>query len=730
MNDYQKEFMVKIGINKALFEKRLELNLSKKEAAKLLGVSPFTLTIIERGYVKVSKRDQATFILHYDLPHDFFDDNYQYPIIIDEKLYEPVNTNTLFDKLGKSKKTKIISGIVAFIFAVMCGLGIAYAPKVNGSTPSLFSENVKAVQSYVVNNGKEGIGLPDSSDFACLIPDKTYYIEKSYEVDPIKEYFAINFFLNQSHLPFAWTTGKYSFTYEEVSYSLKYQSRFIGNNSSRTHLLITNTDHLISYNYGAVTCDTSFNQNTGEINYKFISVMKTRQGKGNESISSGTEYELLTGIFKATYSMFNSDIEEVFDENIPLAVTYNTFAREMNEGTTTYFSKMSTAFTLTIVGLIISILSLGVLVLSFLFKNNAEKKIEKFVSALEEQEAIPVTTEPIEKEGKKELKKNSWFNLYVPEFGVRALSLILLFASSIATYVVFNNAVTLNVIGIVDSLGTKALVANLSVLAVMLLYFVKLDIYQNKKSAFATNMFLFILGLLYYGALLIVYYALAGLNDTIETITNALFGLLPGNIVWAVLVFNLIIIFMFAPVKEKNKNKKHAELKARLLTLLPFSYLVASCVISAGLASGWKMPYAVSSLFFYKAPMITVFAIVYCVGVFIYRKRTKRVYGDVNGLIYQNGNKYNLLRNVIAASTIAVIGIFDLLCMIYWPKNPMGFGSNWLMLFAIPFVIFYHPHIGKRNGLWDTIFLILYGLAYVIGIVLIVFAVINTLIKL
>lgn len=722
--------MVQIGLNKALFEKRLELNLSRKEAAKLLGISKFKLTLLERGYLKISKKNEARFISAYGLDEYYFVDYYKYPIIIDEKLYEPINPTTFFDKLGSSKKAKIISIALAIGFIVMCAIGVSSSPKVNGSTPSFYSEEVKTLQKYVISEGKEGITIPEESDFSCLIPDRYFYIKEKIAEDDLKEEFTINFFKKTDNLPYAWTTGMYKVKVDSGTYKLKFQSRFLGNNTARVHFILNDYFLIIPYPLSYITCDISFDENLTITNYNFISVLKANQGGGNVTINPGDEgYEEYTTLFKTYFEIYVTDLGYFFDTCIPLSISLSTFMSDMNIGNTIYFSNLSLAFGLTISGFIFSILALGVFVLSLMFKDNAEKRAAKFAYAKEEQDAIPVKTEPCEVD-KKELPRNKWIDMVIPEFGVRVLSLLLLFASSIGTYMVFANAITINITGTIQSIGTNALVTSLSVLAVMLLYFVKLDIYQNKKSAFATNIFLFILGLLYYLALLLVYYGLVGLNDTIGTITDALFNLLPGNIVWAVLVFNLIIIFMFAPLKESQKNKPHAELKARLLTLIPFSYLVASCIISIGLGNGWKMPYAVSSLFFYKAPMITVFAIVYCIGVFIYRRVAKKKYGEVNGIIYQNGNKYNFCRNIIAFVTVAAIGIFDLMCFLYWPKNPAGFGTNWLMLFALPFILFYHPHIGKRNGLWDTIFLILYGLAYVIGIVLIVFAILNILVKL
>lgn len=58
-------------VNRVLFEKRLELGLSLKDAATSLGISSFKLNLIESGLLAVSDKLKYSFIENYKLDKRF-----------------------------------------------------------------------------------------------------------------------------------------------------------------------------------------------------------------------------------------------------------------------------------------------------------------------------------------------------------------------------------------------------------------------------------------------------------------------------------------------------------------------------------------------------------------------------------------------------------------------------------------------------------------------------------
>jgi len=728
MNAVEKNIKtINVGINKTIFEKRLSLGLTRKDAARLLGIKIAHLAIIERGYIKISLKMQERFKKAYEVDDSFFFDNFSYPIVINEKIYEPINTNTIFDKIGQSKLFRYICLGIAVIFAGISIYGATLISNTMGNPTRYFSQDILEVRDYIVTNGKPStqkqqiIDLDDvksPSHFIGISDEENYFISINALDNP--QFIKLLFF------------DSLSFDFEEngdiVSYY--FYSRFIGEQKIRVHYLFNDVTFDKEGNYihtprCTITADVKYNSDTLQFFYSYTIVAKLTHGQGNVMLHFGDkEFAEFTETFENLFPLFENKCGSLFTkELLGTSMTYNDFKISFDESCAYLSSDIIMSMCLTFISLLLAIILLGLFILSCIERNSIQNKLLKYVDDVEEDKAIPSIT--VEKEpGKERVPRNTWMDLFVPEFFVRLLSLGLLFASSLATYFLFINVVKNDVVGITASVSSKELVSNLSVIAIMLLYFVKLDIYQNKKSAVGICTFYLILGLLYYLALVVIYYMLVGTSDSLASITNAIFDVLPGNIVWGVVVFNLITIIMFAPVKDKFNADKKKIIKFRLTALIPFSYLVASCIVFFGIkAGGWQMPYAVSSLFFYKAPMITVFAILYCAGVFLFRWLSFKKFGMTNGLIFIKSNKYNYIRNATAALIILGIGIFDLVCLFCWKDNPFGFGSNYLMLAAIPFLIFYHPHLGKRNGLWDAIFNVLYCIAYIIGIVLVIIAI-------
>lgn len=99
--------MINKGFNKLLFDKRLELSLSEKEACKKLGILRVTLHLVENGYITLSKKLKSKFINGYELDPNFFEDDLAYPVMISED-----NVKRVLQKLGKLQIVSLLKYLV------------------------------------------------------------------------------------------------------------------------------------------------------------------------------------------------------------------------------------------------------------------------------------------------------------------------------------------------------------------------------------------------------------------------------------------------------------------------------------------------------------------------------------------------------------------------------------------------------------------------------------------
>lgn len=346
-------------------------------------------------------------------------------------------------------------------------------------------------------------------------------------------------------------------------------------------------------------------------------------------------------------------------------------------------------------------------------------KNKRLLKASEQVNEENVINALVKEKDPKPLPDNKWPAPFVPEILIRILAIVAALVSSIGLYRIFQSIVGLDIIGVVNDVQFKSQISTFTTLAVMLVFFTKLDIRQSFKNSFRVNYILFFAGLIFYILLIFVQAELGSYKGDISvTVTDAL-NYLPGNIIWGILAFNLLVTFLFAePQSIQNSSKKR--IRYRCFAILPILYLIASSVINIGSRSlGWNIPFAINSLFFSKALILTVFSVLYCFGVYFYKRHTIVKYGKENSIIYRNGNAYLYKKNLIVVAIVALLGVVSIIISKYWPENPFDAAGGYIILFTIPFILFYHPHFGQRNKKWDIAFGAIYGLSMALGILLI-----------
>ena len=727
-----------IGLNKKLLDRRKELDYSVLEACIRLDISKRKLYLIEHGYIKVKDPElQARFIRKYKLEDDFFTkDELLYPTPIEAPEKEKKVT-----KLGKfiaSWPFKIGCLVMLGGFVAMAACGLTMSPKLTKETSSFFSKEFNDVKE-VARSEEYGIKHSSIDSVASTLCGDDYYALESIDSvpsilgSPGLWHSGVNFIgskddsgnFNNENLSYTFYTGLTSFDEEIIGIGTiinSFEARYVENNIRFQYYayFYDQATKMIGDECAHISAD--FNKNNKTFTYNLVEVINifSFDVAPTPVDPKSFEYMIFTAIFESQTEAFENSLKALFNDykDVINNVTYEQFDESLNTGIKNYTSYQSLVSGLTLWGLILSILFLAFLAFSFI-----KGGINKFRESVLKMEAdggnTPIENEIDTSKKVKPLPKNKWITPFIPEMVIRILVLVISTLSSLGIFYIFQAVMQGDVGGVVSSIVFKAEIASLATLSMMLLFFTKLDIQQSKKNTFLVNYILFFLGLVFYFVLLIIQFMLSNSTTATASMAKEALPYLPGNIVWGILAFNLLSSILFSTPKFKNDTKvKHV--LYRSLIIIPLGYMLVSCIYQIGnKAAGWVWPFAVTSLLFNKALILTAFTVLYCLVVFIYKTYTKKKYGE-NAAIYQTGNRYIFIKNILVCLVVAALGIIDIIIgKTMGTNNPLGAGGNFIILFTIPFILFYHPHLGQRNSKWDIAFAGLYALSMVIGILLV-----------
>ena len=707
--------MKEVGINKRLYDRRIELGYSVKEACIRLDISKLQLSLIENGYCKVKNKElQKRFIFKYKLEENFFESSeLGYPSILDDDKDEDIRESN-FVKVFKNIWFKI--GIIFFTLgsAAMFTVGITRYASIDA--PDYYSEKYIAAEKYAKYNGVKHY-IPESKTSEMLLCN---YRGIDYE-DPTGidgfTYESLNFFPNYNdYLGYAFFLGKANVDLTEITGinlgpgAIYFESRMT-DVSERLHFYAyTYEDTIVPSAHFSVDYDY-YNET---FHYNLMEV-KDPNGKLVKTTDNSINVAVFKFVFESRFKTFEKAKERFIQANKSI-LHYDSLS-EFNKDQSTglyaynYFSNVNTV--LIILGVVFTTLFFGIFVLSLIVTTKFGKKVIDVVSIEHKDDFVETSQE----KKYKELPKNRLPSPILPEAIIRIVAFILMVIGSMSLYYIFNAIMNGDIIGTFESLDHRATVASFSTLGMILIFFIKLDIIQNKKSTFMLNYILFFAGFIFYVMTLLISIEMKS-SPALDRFSIIL-DFLPGNIVWAILAFNLLTSILLSKPKFE-KNEKRNTILYRLSALIPFGYMIASCVLQIGKKYGWQVPFAVSSLFFTKALIITGFTILYCVSIYIYRRIIDHKFGKENAEVYVLGNRYQYIKNFIIAVVITVLGLADMLLGKTDYGAKVGFGVNGGIFFLIPLVLLYHPHRGPRNKKWDLVFNIAYGFSLIIGILCII----------
>lgn len=709
--------MKEIGLNKRLYDRRIELGYSVKEACIRLDISKLKLSLIENGYKKVKdKKLQKKFIFKYKLDENFFEQSeLEYPSPLTSEEDEEDISEYKIVKLFKKLPFKI--GLIALTLGSIAMLSVGLTRYATISEKDCFSEKYNAASKYAEENGTYHLAIQAQTSKMLLC--NYYGIENEHPIDEFgyvfeslnfmpkyDEYLGYAFFYAKAEVDLTYLTGI------NIGPGTIYFESRMNDTTERLHFHVYTLEDL-------VTPTVHFSADYNYANYKFtynLIEVKDFTGKlvkdDNDSISASI-YKM---VFEKMFPTFELEKERFMQakKDVLKYSSYDEFKNEQAAGLLSYYYVSGVNKTLVITGIVLSTLFFAIFVLALIVTTTVGKKVMKAVTI--EKDNTIVETKPKRQFAK--LPKNKLGPPFLPEAFIRIVAFILMVIGSMSLYYIFEAIMNGDIIGTLESLEYRSAVASFTTLGVLLIFFIKMDIIQNKKSTFVLNYILFFAGFIFYIMTLLISSEITS-SPSLSRF-KILLDFLPGNIVWGILAFNLITTILLSKPKFKT-NVKRNTIIYRCMAIIPFAYMIASALIQIGKKVwGWNLPFAVSSLFFTKALIITAFSILYVLVVYLYRKVIDHKYGKENAETYVLGNRYLYIRNLLIAVIFAVLGVLDLYIGKTDWGSKIGFGSNVGMLYLIPLILLYHPHRGPRNGKWDLVFNVAYGFSLMIGIVCII----------
>lgn len=703
--------MINKGFNKLLFDKRLELSLSEKEACKKLGILRVTLHLVENGYITLSKKLKSKFINGYELDPNFFEDDLAYPVMISEDNVKEGSSK--IRKITNSKPFKISCGVLAVGFLTLSIFGVVNNINTKNNIAGFYDQNVLAIREQCVIDHDD---VEDKGEY------KNYTIIDSYLSRDGRNSVSLTMSDNNQQLPYTAFEGNHQ-SREIVSFYNPNEEILV--DSSFSHKCTSGyAKYSVTFkNRLTIIASCTVREKNGEYSYSFV---KLNDGNGLKMLENNDpRISEVEELFKKHFTVYQRDLDSLFDNRIGSEIPYISFLNSLTNGNQGFKKQTIANSCMLLLGIIFATLFFALAVL-FIFKK--VPVVEKIIEDNENREDITLSKE-IGSNEKTPLKKNWKIFPLLPGSLIRVASLVLIFISSIGIYLLFNSIINVDVQESLSIIKTNSTFSLFLVVAFILLLFTKNDLVQEKKDYFLTNYFYFFSGLALY-LLVMALSTLSVVDTTIRgTIANVIVNVIPGNFLWGFLAFNMVIFLLFyRPVSIADDKKKL--LKFRYLALIPYIYLVVSLVLDLlNSCAGVTYPLWLSFLFFTKSTYLIVFLLLFTSFCFIYKLYTVKKYGIENAKLYQKGNKYYFVRNIAAALIILLIGIFEIIAHFCFPDNPGGFGENILILVAVPIVLLYHPHHGKRNKPLDFAITIFYGLAYAIGIALIILSVLIFIIK-
>lgn len=665
-----------VSYNEFLYQRRKEMGLSRRKFAKFLHVPTFFYRYYEIGYVKPSKKyiQRISEALNIDY-ESYFEGLASYPGEL------PIE-DTRFERWYKSFIGRLWFKLLMSILS-LCSIAFSIFGFIKyGQT----MDHAEVFYSEKYIQFVDGIREKGSMTFSLLhelvrpeihISDKNKYVS----ISASSENYALrdlNCYIN----------------YKEENSNTYY---IVPNSAiqSLTTLKVQYVDHTTLKKY-----ISSF---TIEDN-KFIFVDDISIEGQNEISYTQEEHDFIVSKMKAHIDEVNSDFTSLIKEKLDMDYDfYSELIIDHQKGATENLFTEVLSLGSGIFGIALTGGFFFFLLFAIFFGIKKKKK---------EDVVLETNTEPtiIQREFKTP-KKDIRFFPFIPETIFELVGILLVLFGSIRVIFIistlfFNNS---EIYAENYDILTNRLFIFFTI-GMFLLYFIDFDIFLDDKRCLR-NFFLY--GLVFFGLYIIECSMIQYLMKTrgVALLFNNAY-IIPNNFGTISCYFG-IMFFLFYEPKWMNTKKK--TIIFRCLCSIPILWILISSLIFQNYKS-WGLELNTWQIYFFDSerPQFSILCVSYLLGLYCLRQYYKKKYSKEACKKLFNGNRFYFQKNMLVCLIILILALTEFIFR-NATNNVKGMGKYWEIIFLVPALFFYHPHLGKRNKPVDYFTLVLYFIFFGFG---------------
>jgi transcriptional regulator with XRE-family HTH domain len=675
-----------MSVNQTLCRLRSEKGLSRKDVAKATGIPSLRLYLYEQGYLALPRYLIPCLCQFYQVTPEAFADPLGYPTPCFDNVKKPLPP--FVQKAQKIFFSWINWFISLALFLVTVallidgGVTLAYA---NKKLPSFYSEDYVTLVNYVSSHGEESL-LGDGKTLTYQ-PEGTdlFYVETSTSSQGLAS--------TQFQVELTGDASKLTFIYEMSALGFSFKDE-------------DTTEEKTTY------------QGYGKIENTLYQITALMDGSGNDVSDANalaSEQKRMTGCYEkasALFEGFKKDASLTFNSDFHTLLAVEVKGNQTRESMTGWANHLLVIPSL--LGVVFFFSTIAILC-GILIRKKKQESIPELETVAPES-LISENSKMVKTRDFKPLHPNMKVTPFLPETFLRISGIVLMAVSSALLFQLILKFTAADDIFSLLLLADQALswyqLMPYVAAASLLWFFVRLEILQSEHyNVLPSILMLFCFGVLYYVFDLVLGYYLDQSSDVYHNLLFTVFTqVMPGNLFWGIGCFALIVLFLMTTPTFKNKASL---VLWRLLSLLPIGYLAFSYFYAVG-TSLWNWPSwpdVFSKLLFRKQFAATFFAIFYPLSIGLYRFIVYRKYGKDQAEMYFHGNRYFFIKNLIACGWIGLICLFCYLAQGTAYLKTMGLSQGYYLAYLIPFILFYHPHLGKRNLVLDEVITLFYVLS-------------------
>lgn len=657
--------------NQALATFRKTKGFSLKEASQKTKIPRLFIYLFEHGYFHPTPSQLITFSKVYEVPLQDLGTRYDYPVVsIDSKKLKKDFLRFLKNKWALLVSSLVIAGSTA---GTIVGVNFLKECKSNGVDQ--YGSSFQTAYKETLSKGELTLDIFDGPCYEYTVTDADEN-ELRFRFPQIQ----INLFYASFGVTVTTPDGVLSIDYD-------------GSSATEIRIQFSYSD---DYSMGIVPHFTGIGYRE-ENTIRFESI----DSEDKELSKEKAQEQILTGLpYTDTY--FEDNVESA----LGIKETALGLATQKREGNRLLNDKYNTGFLMgTGMASLLAVATFALMFSSFSLLGKYHVK-KKEIASLQGDIYLP-------KRSYEPLPKDISISPFIPEFVIRTVGVLMLFLGSIRPFLTVASLTGFAGLGGTHPQAFNEATANFVSFAIILLFAAKMMNMVGNGRSFKSLVTLFLGGTILYICTVFFLHMIAE-----TTMLEALLTYSPGNVVFGILVFSLYAFFLFyeSPLLKSNKVLL---ICFRSLIILPLLYLVFSYIYAInGNLFGFSH-YYLKAFLFPKSLIVSGFSILFVSASFVYRKVMIHRFGEEGFAIYSQGNRSKITLNIICAAAIMIMFVIDRLSGYIPYAKKLGIGNNQFMWVSALIMLFYTPHIGKRNALVDKAYGFSYGLSLGISYILI-----------